>query len=108
MSLRPCLDKGAMRRIGVHPALAQTVMGVSPLRNDVRVSAELVGLEPNLDVGSNELAFLLPCSIRGDRANCARHAVAQRIIGGSICRGRRGARVEAGGRRPRLEIFVLG
>ena len=84
MGLRPFIDISAVRRIAGHPSLRDAVMGVGPLRDNVRIAAGLVRLEPSLDIGRDKLTLLVACGIGGDRADHARDAVAQRIIGGGV------------------------
>ena len=80
MRLRPGVDIGAMGRIGGDPALRETVVGVGPLRDDMRISAGLVRLEPGLDVGRDELALLVSRSVGDDGSERPGDAVAQRIV----------------------------
>src|SRR5271165_6524730 len=78
--LRPGVDISSVRRIAGDPALRQAVMRVGPLRDDMRIAAGLVGLEPGLDVGRDELALLVARGVGDDRSERAGDAVAQRIV----------------------------
>ena len=108
MRLGPGVDVSAMRRIAGDPVLRDRVVRIRPLRDDVRIAAELVGLEPGFDVGRDRLPLLVARGVGRDRTDRPGDAVAQRIVRRRIAGRRRGGRIVGGGRRTRLEILVLG
>src|SRR5580658_5393651 len=81
MTLGPVSYSLGVRRISAHPSLRQLVVIISPLRDEMRLSLELILLKPSLDVGSNQLAGLGTTLILHDRSQHPCDSVSQRVVG---------------------------
>src|SRR5579885_69395 len=104
----PRVDIRAVRGIRVYPCRCQLIVSVGPLGDDMRLSAELVPLEPGFNIRRHRLALLRSVAIRDNRAERAGHPIAQSVVGGGQVGWCRRRSIVGGRRRARPEVLVLG